>query len=156
MIKRDVFDQIDLFQVGLTSGEDLDMWLRIAYRWPGIGFVNRPLAVYNWKRPDSLAERPLMDRLHIVCNMLDHQLKLASQHGKLRDLKHLIKKMLNHYLYQLYRHHATQDIRQLHASYSRLFSFRQKVAIRLLTTILSPSVPYAGKISRILLSRKNT
>ena len=151
LIKREVFDQIDPFQEGLTSGEDLDLWLRIAYRYPKIGYVNRPLALYSWKRPGSLAERPITERLNIVFNMLDRQIELASQNGQRQNLKKLINKMLNQHLYYLYHHNTSQDIRQLVAAYSRLFSFRQKAAIRIITTILTPSVPYAAKLTRKLL-----
>ena len=154
IIKRDVFDQIDPFPVGLTAAEDLDLWLRIAYRWPQIGYVNHPLADYTWKRPDSLAACPIQDQLTILCGVLERQVKLASQYGKLHDLKPLIKKLLTHHVYQVYRNNGVRDLRKLLSRYNILFSPRLKTALRIMTTILPPGAPYAGEISRKLLGYK--
>ncbi len=45
-IPKYVFHVIGGFQVGQNLGEDLDMWLRIALRFP-IAYSNYPLAVYH-------------------------------------------------------------------------------------------------------------
>ncbi|MBV5323522.1 hypothetical protein JZU51_02015, partial [bacterium] len=43
LVPRKVFDSIGLFDENLIVGEDLDMWRRIARRYP-FGFINKSLA----------------------------------------------------------------------------------------------------------------
>jgi glycosyltransferase involved in cell wall biosynthesis len=43
IVARNVFDSVGLFDPNLVHGEDLDMWRRIARRYP-FGFINRGLA----------------------------------------------------------------------------------------------------------------
>ncbi|CAG1012662.1 partial Chondroitin synthase, partial [Anaerolineales bacterium] len=43
IVARNVFDSVGLFDSNLVHGEDLDMWRRIARKYP-FGFVNRSLA----------------------------------------------------------------------------------------------------------------
>lgn len=43
IVPRKVFNEVGMFDVGLKMGPDLDMWRRIARRYP-FGFINRSLA----------------------------------------------------------------------------------------------------------------
>lgn len=53
LIKKQVFDQVGLFNAEIKGrGEDLDLWFRIALRYPKIGFVRTPGCIY-WRRAGS-------------------------------------------------------------------------------------------------------
>lgn len=45
-INKSVFNEVGLFNEFLTTGEDLEMWWRIASRFPAIGYSSRPLVKY--------------------------------------------------------------------------------------------------------------
>ena len=46
LIRRDALDAVGGFWTALNCAEDLELWLRIAYRYP-IGCIGEPLAVYH-------------------------------------------------------------------------------------------------------------
>lgn len=54
LIGRRVFDEVGLFDTRMRSGEDRDMWYRIADRFPAIGYVDEPIAVYDRTAAGSL------------------------------------------------------------------------------------------------------
>jgi glycosyltransferase involved in cell wall biosynthesis len=43
LVPRTVFDSVGLFDTSLSMGEDLDLWRRIAWKYP-FGFINKSLA----------------------------------------------------------------------------------------------------------------
>ncbi|HUU11831.1 MAG TPA: glycosyltransferase family A protein [Phycisphaerae bacterium] len=54
LIRRRVFDEVGLFDAQIRSGQDRDMWFRIADRFPAIGYVDEPIAVYDRTAAGSL------------------------------------------------------------------------------------------------------
>lgn len=46
VIKKNVFEELDGFKPQLKLGEDFDLWVRIAEKYP-IALINKPLAFYN-------------------------------------------------------------------------------------------------------------
>jgi glycosyltransferase involved in cell wall biosynthesis len=51
VIRRNIFEQVGLFDESARSGEDWEFLLRVA-RFASFGYINRPLAEMNWT-PDS-------------------------------------------------------------------------------------------------------
>ena len=47
MIKREILIDIGGFDENLTSGEDLDLWVRMAVRYPCHLYIDKVLAIYN-------------------------------------------------------------------------------------------------------------
>ena len=54
VFKRQLVDEVGLFDESLRASEDFDFWLRLAQRGSRFGFTTEPLARYR-KRPDSLS-----------------------------------------------------------------------------------------------------
>ena len=77
LIKRSVFDEVGLFQPGLVHGEDNDMWFRIAFSYPQVGYVNQPLALYYEGVPGSITT--IQRSLDITAEQIQHLLKLAEE-----------------------------------------------------------------------------
>ena len=46
VVKKEALIEAGLFREGQTSGGDMDMWWRLAFRWPRIGYAKEPLAIY--------------------------------------------------------------------------------------------------------------
>jgi glycosyltransferase involved in cell wall biosynthesis len=65
VIRREVFNEVGLFDEALPVCEDYDMWLRISPRFPVL-FVEKPLIVKRGGHADQLSKRyEAMDRFRI-------------------------------------------------------------------------------------------
>ncbi len=56
MIKREVFDEVGLFDEGLLAAEDYDMWLRITAIHP-VHFIEAPLIIKSGGHKDQLSQK---------------------------------------------------------------------------------------------------
>lgn len=56
MIRREVFDDVGLFDENLLAAEDYDMWLRITARYP-VHFIDSPLIVKTGGHEDQLSQK---------------------------------------------------------------------------------------------------
>lgn len=85
VIKREVFDDIGLFDESMPVCEDYDMWLRITARYPVL-FVDKPLIVKQGGHADQLSKSvEAMDRFRIKslvkvinCDILSDEMKKAA------------------------------------------------------------------------------
>ncbi len=62
IIRRAVFDELGKFDPELRSGEDIDMWCRIALRYPQIGYCLGPCYYYHHDNPESAYRKGRVDR----------------------------------------------------------------------------------------------
>jgi GT2 family glycosyltransferase len=56
MIKREIFDEIGLFDEDLHACEDYDLWLRLTSRYP-VHFIDEPLIVKYGGHKDQLSKK---------------------------------------------------------------------------------------------------
>ena len=68
MIRRDLFDEVGLFDERLPACEDYDLWLRIGCRYP-VHLIDTPLTIKRGGHPDQLSGAPGLDRLRIQALM---------------------------------------------------------------------------------------
>jgi glycosyltransferase involved in cell wall biosynthesis len=65
VVKREIFDDVGLFDESLPVCEDYDMWLRIASKYPVL-FVDKPLIVKRGGHADQLSRKyEAMDKFRI-------------------------------------------------------------------------------------------
>lgn len=97
LIRREVFEQVGLFDESLPACEDYDLWLRITVRWP-VHYLDEPLVIKHGGHADQLSRRhPAMDRFRVralekmlvdnVLNEADRQATLATLVDKLAILE---------------------------------------------------------------------
>ncbi len=85
LIKRSAIEEAGMFLPGLLLAQDLDLWYRIAYRWPEIGYIGEPLAIYHMDIPGSNTRRyPSVER---TCALVRRHLELSAKSGCLQDYK---------------------------------------------------------------------
>ena len=72
MIRRELFDQVGLFDEDLPACEDYDMWLRISCRYP-IHRMTDALIIKRGGHSDQLSRQPGLDRYRIqaLVNIID-------------------------------------------------------------------------------------
>jgi glycosyltransferase involved in cell wall biosynthesis len=61
IIKKSVFESEKGFKPNLKMGEDFDLWVRVAFRYP-VALLNKPLAYYN--QDVELANRAIGEKLY--------------------------------------------------------------------------------------------
>ena len=64
MVRRELFNEVGLFDPDLPACEDYDLWLRVACRFP-VGLIEKPLAVRRGGHAGQLSAMPGLDRYRI-------------------------------------------------------------------------------------------
>jgi glycosyltransferase involved in cell wall biosynthesis len=81
IIRKDILLQVGGFEPGQRWGQDADLALRIAYRYPKIGYLPQPLSINHFGRPDCITVRNRTD-IRLRCEFLQRHLELARQAGR--------------------------------------------------------------------------
>lgn len=101
LIKKAVLYEAGLFRAGQPRMNDEDMWFRIAYRYPPIGYVGTPLAIYHRQVAGSIVKTH--NHPEIVIELLKRHLALAQEHGRydaFRPVARSITKMWIHWSWE--------------------------------------------------------
>jgi glycosyltransferase involved in cell wall biosynthesis len=64
MIRKDLFNDVGLFDEGLPACEDYDLWLRISCRFP-VYLIDTPLIIKRGGHDDQLSRAPGLDKYRI-------------------------------------------------------------------------------------------
>ena len=62
IIKKEIFKKLGYFNIQMHSGEDIDLWCRIAMKYPQIGYCFKPCWLYHQDNPDSAYRRGKVNR----------------------------------------------------------------------------------------------
>ncbi len=120
ILRRKAILEAGLFQPGLKRINDMDLWFRVAYRHPPIGFVPQPLAVYHLGIPDSTIKAHCDPR--IIADFLRRHFGLAAGFGKADDFRPCAAKMLASWLTMLLDQRRGREVRGLLREFGELFS----------------------------------
>ena len=93
IVRRDLLLRAGLFLVGQLWAQDMDMFLRIAYRSSRIGFVSAPLSVYYHGMLDSITQANL-GFVEQRISLIDRHLAISEEFGKAEDFKLCASNML--------------------------------------------------------------
>lgn len=91
VVKKDLFDEIGLFDEDLPACEDYDLWLRACSRYE-VKLIPEPLTIKDGGREDQLSNQPSLDKYRVCA--LEKMLKSGVLNDKKRELtyKELVKK----------------------------------------------------------------
>ncbi|RKY08906.1 MAG: hypothetical protein DRP66_03450 [Planctomycetota bacterium] len=93
IVRKDLLLRAGLFLVGQLWAQDMDMFLRIAYRSSKIGFVCAPLSVYYHGVPDSITQTNL-GFVEQRISLIDRHLAISEEFGRADDFKLCASNML--------------------------------------------------------------
>lgn len=131
LIRRDVLLDVGLFREGQYLSEDLDVWFRIAYHWPRVGFFPDPVAIHHRQVANSAMQRYKEEEM--VLEMLERHLQLAADYGRLDAFRpcatHLLRYWIHYYLFDK----RICYIRKLIVEFDDLLPSFYKSILRLLT-----------------------
>ena len=106
VIKKNIFHENNGFKPTLKLGEDFDLWVRAALKYP-VAFLNKPLAYYN--QDVEQANRAIGNKLHKPQEHMLFALKELYETEKPdSDLKHLMDALRVYGLFPYYLNKSTR------------------------------------------------
>lgn len=151
LIRRDVLYEAGLFCVGQPRMNDEDMWFRIAYRYPKVGYVKEPLAIYHRGVGGSIVKTH--NHPEIVIELIQRHLTLAEEQNRqdvFRSVATAITKMWIHWSWEDQR---AFQIRLLLKELGFLLNRWYKLALYILTIfpgLTLAMMPVLRKINKFL------
>ncbi|MHC4618686.1 MAG: glycosyltransferase family 2 protein, partial [Planctomycetota bacterium] len=144
VVHREAFEQAGVFDSCWLRCADLDMWWRIAYHFPKIGYVPQPLAVLHIGVQDAASTRLrlLTKRGGDARKLIARHLELSAKHGNLEDFKPLAARILKRRLLTTLYQGYGSDSRAIVGEFRDLFGPHWRVATRVLT--VSPKLTSAA------------
>ena len=92
MLRRKIFDEIGFFDEK-ERGEDTDMWLRVARKYP-IGYINKPLVYYRMHET-NISNNKLVLIIGLFRIMRKHFKEEPLRHAPIKKIKILITLFVN-------------------------------------------------------------
>lgn len=131
LINRQVFDKIGLFDVELPIAEDLDMWLRIAYVNPQVGFLCQPLAIYHLTVCNSLMVSSKPQRLY--AEFMQRHFRMARAQGCMQTFLPAARAIMHRWIRGMLFRGRSAEIRELLKCFPEAFSLPYRTAVHMLT-----------------------
>ncbi|MCF7954580.1 MAG: glycosyltransferase family 2 protein [Phycisphaerae bacterium] len=128
MIDRDVFDKAALFEPGMKRAQDNDLWYRIAYQYPKVGYLAEPLAVYHMDTPGSSTK--VNDEVDFMAGLIDRHLELSAKYGRREAFEPCVTHMLGVWVRQLFVEKRFADVKILLDRFGDFLSERFKREMR--------------------------
>ncbi len=111
LIRREALREAGLFRTQQAKANDLDMWWRLAYRWPAIGYVSEPLAIYHLGVPASISQK-YFEVEHYI-ELIGRHLDLSREGGQAEAFERYISRLLRLWLRSMLFEGRGEDIREL-------------------------------------------
>jgi glycosyltransferase involved in cell wall biosynthesis len=94
-VKKIVFNTVGMFPVGVRMGEDLDMWFRIALKYP-VCFSSEVSAIYEWDTDNRACSTYKISDLHspILTSWMDYDPVGYMKIFMLKNQNHLLRALI--------------------------------------------------------------
>jgi hypothetical protein len=148
LIKKKVLQEAGMFQPGLHIAEDTDLWFRIACRWPRIGFIAEPLAIYHMTTAGSLMQKHR--RLKFQSDLVSRHLAFADECGRLDAFAPCVGRSVSSHIRGLLFENRPAEIRELTEKFGELLTWRFKTVVRLLLVFPRTTAVTCHVISKIV------
>jgi glycosyltransferase involved in cell wall biosynthesis len=125
VIRRDALIEVGLFREGEQRYEDTDLFLRLAYKNPRIGYLKRPLAIHHLDVSGSITQR--YRQIHLLYAMIERHLQISTQFGRAQDLRICARWMLQSTMRSMLFEARGDDIRHILGRFGSLISLRYKI-----------------------------
>jgi glycosyltransferase involved in cell wall biosynthesis len=140
MVRKDVFAKTGLFEAGMKRAQDNDLWFRIAYQFPRVGYVGQPLAIYHQDTPGSSTKVNV--HYEFMIQLVERHLELSKQYDRHKAFLPCIRHMLEVWIRELIQDGHQQQARELtgHFKTYLLPRFCREVQFRLAVPAIGPRV----------------
>lgn len=150
LIKRTIFEQMGLFATELLRFEDLDLWFRIAYQNPQIGYLPQPLAIHHMDIKHSITQKEAPYDLY--CPLIRKHLKLAAQYDRLEAFELCAVFLIRQWTRSMLFDAKGQDIRQIMKQFSDLLPISYRMSMHILTVCPKLTATCCRIISKVVRS----
>lgn len=148
LIQKRVFQKTGLFEPGMKRGQDTDLWFRIAYLYPRVGYVSVPLAIYHRDTPNSSTKVNI--HYQYMINHIERHIQLSEQAGRKQAYLACASKMLQDWIRELVQQ------RQITQAKDLLMRFGQIIPARFCREISwRMKLPWAGSMVDCYLKSKD-
>ncbi|MBW8015234.1 MAG: glycosyltransferase family 2 protein [Planctomycetes bacterium] len=130
MIKRAALIEAGLFTASLPMANDIDMWWRIAYRWPRMGYNAEPLVVYHSHVADSITKKQRAPEL--LCDLIAGHLELSKSEGAYDRFRPCAVHMVKYWIYQYMFDDRVGSVSEMTKRFSGILKLRYRFIVRLL------------------------
>lgn len=124
IVKKNVFDEVGVFVVGQHRSEDTDLWLRISYEWPEVGYVAEPLAIYH--RGIATSNTSSYRDFDIITSMIEKHLKLSAEKGFYDEFLPCGRSMLGNWIRSMLSTGDTDELLDTVERFDELLTWRFK------------------------------
>ena len=137
LVRRAVLKEVGLFAEDMPRGQDTDLWFRIAYRHPCIGYLACPLAIYHMDTPGSNTK--VYGDVTILIQLLERQLEAAVRAGREHAFRPCASKILQRRIREFVEQGLAEEARLLLRRFSGLlpWRFRYEMVVRLCSPCLA-------------------
>jgi glycosyltransferase involved in cell wall biosynthesis len=147
LIKRQVLEEAGLFRVGQLWAEDLDMWFRIACRWPAIGYVSQPIARHH-RTKDTLLRK--YKPVQAFSDVISRNIAISAEQKRLDEFKPCAALLVRSVIRSMLFDGRAEDIRCMMGQFDELLPKSYKLYMRLLTSFPGTTAAGCHTISRIV------
>lgn len=140
LIRKDVFGRAGLFVPGMKRAQDNDLWFRIAYHYPRIGYIPQPLAVYHLDTAGSSTK--VNTHYSFMKELVDRHLELSARYSRQDAFIPCVRMMLQTWIRELAEQHSHTEAKDLLDCYRMYLSgrFRREMLFRMAVPILGPAI----------------
>jgi hypothetical protein len=144
-----------MFQTGISIAEDVDMWLRIGYRYPKVGFSAHPLSIYHLTVSNSLMTANRDSSIYTA--FIQRHFEIARNEGVINEFVPAANAIMRRWIRGMLFEGGKSEIRVLLKQFPQAFSAFYRSLIFVLT--IFPKVTTAilhllSKVSRTLRLRR--
>ncbi|MCK5566115.1 MAG: glycosyltransferase family 2 protein [Planctomycetes bacterium] len=148
LIRKDVFDKAGLFNAERHLGEDIELWFKIAFEFPAIGFNAEPLAIYNMDTTESLTTKDFSENDYI--DFVKELTQTAAEHGRFERFKPIVSEMTSLRIRSLLFKNEPDEIHLLISELGDLLNPAFKLLINLLMICPGLTASVCHLISRVV------
>jgi len=135
VIRKEVLQEVGGFDSCWLRWADLDMWWRIAYRYPRIGYIPEPLATVHLdvQGTRSTQLRLASKRGRQVWDLMDRHVALSKNSGAFEHFRPIARQFLRESLMTMLYHGFAADARQTIRRFREFFAWHWRVGTYMLT-----------------------
>ncbi|MBL7215323.1 MAG: glycosyltransferase [Phycisphaerae bacterium] len=120
LIWRQVFDEVGMFNTDISLAEDMDLWLRIGYHYPKVGFLAKPLSIYHLTVSNSLMTAGHSKSLYAA--FIERHFDIAESEGVLDEFVPAAGAIMRRWIRGMLFEGGKEEIRQLLRQFPQAFS----------------------------------
>jgi len=149
VIRRSVFETVGMFEPGMKRAQDNDLWFRIAYRFPKVGYLSQPLAVYHLDTPDSSTK--INNSVDFMIGLVERHERLAREQDRLEAFAPCLRQMIGLWVRELVDQKQYEQARALMGRFSGYCSGRFVREMRFRMAF----PPFTGPLANAFVRAKN-